>query len=90
MSPVYLPSLPEGKSPSDRVTPAAPRCPVRVPAGTGHVLALAQMLFLPHVLPAAPITPAHGRLGLPLPLPQLLCWPQLPFSGRAVSGGTGS
>lgn len=89
-SPVYLPSLPGGKSLSDRVTPAALCCSVSVPAGAGHALALAQTPSLPRVPPAAPTTPAHSRLGLPLPLPWWLRRPQLPFSGRAVSGGTGS
>lgn len=83
-------ALPGGKSPSHRVTPAALHCPSSVLAGTGHTLALAQTLSLPRVLPAAPTTPAHSRVGLPLPLPQLPHCPQLPFSGRAVSAATGS
>lgn len=60
--------------------PSSPRCPVSVVAGTGHTLALPQAPPLPHALPAAPTTPAHGRLGLSLPLPLLASAP-LPRQG---------
>lgn len=89
-SPVYLPSLPGGKRPSDRVDPSSPTLPCQCPswhrarAGTGSDA-------VPALCPACSTHhPCTRQTGAATPLPWLLCWPQLPFSGRAVSGGAGS